>query len=191
MLTELDAINVMLSAIGESPVSTLDSLHPDVLSSKLLLKQARYEVLSAGRWFNTERNITLNLSSTNEILLPANCIDVDPVDTSLDYVQRGVKLYNTTKHSFYFDAPAVVDMILDMPFDELPFVAQNLVMYNAAHALQANFVGDERKLQNLATRFEQARREFNKAEIKNLDVNARKSPTAKRLLGGFRNLGVM
>lgn len=186
MLTDLEAVNIMLSAIGESPVSTLDSLHPDVLSSVLLLKHARLEVLAPGLWFNTEQAITLNLNIDSEIVLPSTCLSVDPIDTSFHYVKRGNRLYNTTLHTYVHTAPVVADLTLDMPFSELPFVAQNLLVLNAAAVLQANFIGDVRKLQNLAIRHETARKELNKAELVAGDYNACNTPAAAKLLRGVR-----
>jgi len=182
MLTELQAINLMLSAIGESPVSTIDVMHPDVLSSKMLLDHAVQEVLEPGKWFNTERNLFLHPNSDGEIVLPSLYLSVDPVDTKLDYVERNGRLYDMTNHTFYFAGGVYVDLSMGMPFAELPFVAQNLALYNAAHALQANFVGDERKLANLTERRKLAYIEFNKAELRAGDYNARNTPAARKLL---------
>lgn len=187
MLTELEAVNIMLSAIGESPVSTLESLHPDVLSSTLLLKHARLTMLASGKWFNTEDNITLNVTSTGEIVLPSTCISVDPVDTTQNYVKRGTRLYNAKLHSFVFTSSVLVDMVIDMPFAELPLVAQDAVVLNAALVLQANFIGDERKLQVLTARHTAAVRALSAAELKAGDYNARNTSAARKLLNGVRN----
>lgn len=187
MLTELDAVNIMLSAVGESPVSTLESLHPDVLSSTLLLKHARLTMLAPGKWFNTETGLTLNITSTGEIILPSTCISVDPVDTTQDYVKRGTRLYNAGTHSFVFASGVTVDMVIDMPFVELPLVAQNVVVLNAALVLQANFIGDDRKLQVLTARHTADVTALNAEEIKHGDYNARNSPAARKLLSGVRN----
>jgi hypothetical protein len=186
MLTELEATNLMLSAIGESPVSSLEIMHPDVLSSRLLLKHSIAEILEPGKWFNTERRLFLNINAAGEIVLPGNTLSVDPVDTRLDYIERNGRLYDMGNHTFIFSAGVHCDVSMDMPFAELPFVAQNLALYNAAHALQANFIGDTNKLQNLTSRLALARKEFNKAELRSGDYNARNSPTAQKLLRGMR-----
>lgn len=186
MLTELEAINIMLSAIGESPVSSLDSTHPDVLSSALLLKHAKLQMLAPEKWFNTETNLTLNLSINSDIILPSNCLSVDPVDTSLDYAARGKRLYNKTAHTFIFTEPVLVNMSVMLDFDDIPFVAQDLIVLNAALVLQANFVGDDRKLQVLTERLRVARLAFSSAEITAGDYNARNTPFVRKLMSGFR-----
>jgi len=186
-MTELEAINLMLSAIGETGVSTIDSQHPDAVNSRALLNQARREVLGTGYWFNQEDNLTISLNSDNELVLPSTCISADPHDTALNYTQRGIRMYDKTNHTYKFAGPVLVDVILDMPFEDLPATAQTYIMYSAAHALQSNFVGDERKLKNLATRWDMARRAFNADEIRNCDYNARNTPRAKKLLSGIRS----
>ena len=188
VLTELEATNVILSAIGESPVSTLDSQHPDVLSSRLLLKMARYEILEAGKWFNSESAVVLTPNTAGEIVLPSSTLLVDPIDPVYDYVQRGSRLYNKTAHTFVFASSVSVDLVFDLPFNDLPFVAQNLCTYNAAHAMQNNFVGDQNKLANLSARLKAAQTAFNRAEINAGDYNIKNSSAVQKMLSGMRGM---
>ena len=185
-MTELQAVNMMLSAIGVSPVSTIVSQHPDVLSSRLLLGQAKSEVLEGGKWFNTDLCTTLYKDSSGFVFLPSNCINVLAQG---NYLQRGTQMYNNNTHTFVFDTDVIADVIIDIAFDDLPVVAQTLIMYSAAHALQANFVGDERKLSNLLGRFKLAQQRFNDAELTHSKYNALNTPTTMKVLAGIRKSG--
>ena len=54
-LTRLDAVNSLLSAIGEMPVSTLDdALSADAILASRALRDATVDVLLEGFYFNTE-----------------------------------------------------------------------------------------------------------------------------------------
>ena len=52
-MTELEAINRMLSAIGQAPVTTVEETNPDVAICKRTLYQVSQEVQSEGWTFNT------------------------------------------------------------------------------------------------------------------------------------------
>lgn len=207
-MTELEAVNLMLNAIGESPVDSLTNLHPDVVSSRLLLKQARLEVSAPGRWFNTRvykalynRTPALELS-LGEVSLPSNAISIDCTDTNDNYILRSYArqkvvfpdfvdvtmnlLYDINADTTIITKDIELSVVYDLSFDNMPFPAQNLATYNAAHALQSNFVGDERKLLNLTSRWKEARLAFNAAELKAGDYNARNSSAARKLLSGVR-----
>ena len=54
-LSELDAINQVLVAIGQAPVDSLDSTNPDVAIVETTLNQVTRDVLAEGWTFNTER----------------------------------------------------------------------------------------------------------------------------------------
>lgn len=53
--TETEAINEMLSAVGEAPISDIDTAtHPDVLNAIVIFKRVMRQVLLEGWRFNTE-----------------------------------------------------------------------------------------------------------------------------------------
>ena len=52
--TELDAVNQILSAVGQAPVTTLDLQNPEVYTTLQTLRNVSREVQSEGWNFNTE-----------------------------------------------------------------------------------------------------------------------------------------
>ena len=64
--TELEAVNTILSTIGEAPLSTLTgSLPVDGTTAKNILSEIRREVKSAGWHCNTEDKVDLTSDTTN------------------------------------------------------------------------------------------------------------------------------
>lgn len=64
-VTETEAVNVMLSAIGEQPITDIStSTQADVAMAVNILKEATREVLSEGYRFNKEFALRLNPSGT-------------------------------------------------------------------------------------------------------------------------------
>ena len=58
--TELDAVNQILSSVGQAPVTTLDLQNPEVAIVLNTLREVNKQVQSEGWIFNTERDYTLD-----------------------------------------------------------------------------------------------------------------------------------
>lgn len=70
VMTELDAINYMLSAIGSDPINTLvDDTDVDVDNAQRILKQVSRSIQRQGWDFNTEENCVLNPNAYDKKIL--------------------------------------------------------------------------------------------------------------------------
>ena len=57
--TELDAVNQILSSVGQAPVTTLDLQNPEVAIVLTTLREVSKQVQSEGWTFNLERHYVL------------------------------------------------------------------------------------------------------------------------------------
>ena len=144
--TELEAINTMLSTIGESPVNTVeDTGNVDVVIARQILQSVSREVQARGWHFNTEKNYTITPDSEGYLVLPNTVLKVDTVypDCSKDVVVRGSRLYDREKHTYVFTDAVKVDMTILLTFDELPEVARNYATIRASRIFQERVVGSD------------------------------------------------
>lgn len=145
--SELEAVNRMLRGIGSSPVSTLeDSGDVDVVSAVSTLRDVSRQVQQKGWHFNTEKEFPLvPASPSKEISVPSNCLRVDTVsyDFIIDVVQRGSRLYNRKDRTYQFDKTIKVDMVVFLPFNELPEAARNYIAIKATRMFQDAQLGSE------------------------------------------------
>lgn len=144
--TELEAINTMLSTIGESPVNTVeDTGNVDVVIARQILQSVSREVQARGWHFNTEKNYNITPNSDGYLVLPNTVLKVDTVypDDSKDVVVRGSKLYDRENHTYVFTDAVKVDMTVLLTFDELPEVARNYVTIRASRIFQERVVGSD------------------------------------------------
>ena len=173
--SELDAVNLMLSVIGESPISSLlDTAVVDAVLAKQILSEVSRTVQSPGWHFNIEKKFPLIPDAiTGEIKVPLNCIRVDTVypDEDTDAVHRGTRLYDRRKHTYIFTKTLNVDMVVVLPFDELPETARHYVAVRASRVFQARVVGSEALYSFSAEDEKEARRSFKKAEGATADHN--------------------
>ena len=107
--TELEAINTILSTIGEAPLSTLTgSLPVDGTMAKSVLNEINREVQSMGWHYNTQPNVTLSKDAgNNTIPLATNVlrVELNPYlhsKTDFDIVQRDNILFNLVTNTSTF-----------------------------------------------------------------------------------------
>jgi hypothetical protein len=145
LLTELEAVNVMLSVIGEAPVNTLEGAATvDVIQAKSILQQVSREVQSVGWHFNSEREYPLLPDVNGEIILASNMVFVDAdTEPNIDVAQRGNKLYDRKNHTFQFHKSIKAEVIYLLGFEELPQVARQFIVIRASRIFQDRMVGSD------------------------------------------------
>ena len=141
--TKLEAINIMLSSIGESPVNSLTSGLVDAEMAETILNATSRDVQSQGWHFNTEPSYGIVPLASGELLLPANCLKVDQISSEreFDLVQRGSKLYDRKKHTFKIGRTVKVDMVIMLDFEQLPEAARRFITLKGARVFQDRAVG--------------------------------------------------
>lgn len=137
-MKELEAMNVLLRAIGSSPVNSLETPHPDAANAKATLKRIRLQAQNRGWWFNVDYNVTFTQNETGEIEIPSYISSIKMLDRS--YVKRGDKIYNTVNQTYLINCNLVAERVIRMvDWDELPQSMQEYITYFAA----SQFVQDE------------------------------------------------
>ena len=145
--TKLEAVNSMLSIIGEAPVSSLESGLLDAVDAERILNEVSREVQSMGWNFNTERNFPAAADSTSgEIVLADEIVRADLAKTKYrssteEYVQRGNKIYDKVKHSFNIGKTLNLDIVKLLDFTDIPEVARRYITVKAARIFQERVLG--------------------------------------------------
>ncbi|WMM95848.1 tail tubular protein A [Roseobacter phage CRP-113] len=141
-MTELEAVNVLLTTIGETPVNTLTgNLVTDVTVAQQVLNEVSREVQSEGWHFNTEQGVKLTPNSSKEIVVPP---DVSRIDAKyVDVTIRGGKLFNLTERTFKFDNQLEVDIVYYQDFVDLPDQAKRYITVRAARIYSDRMINSE------------------------------------------------
>lgn len=149
MTSELDAVNIMLGTIGESPLNSLEAATGvvDAVTARAILSEVAVQVQEEGWHFNTEYEFELTPSmDTKEIFVPFNCIEADAsaYDRSdVDVAIRGTRLYDRKNKTFAFEQPIKADLTLLLEFNELPQAARHYITVRAARVFQQRVVGSD------------------------------------------------
>ena len=145
--TELEAVNTILSTIGEAPLSTLTgSLPVDGTTAKNILNEISREVQSAGWHFNTQYKVDLTRDGNNKIPVGTDVVRVQLNNkydkSSYDVVQRGTYLFNLAKNSETFDQDFTENtLIYLLEFEKLPEQARRYITIRSARVFHDRTLG--------------------------------------------------
>jgi hypothetical protein len=146
--TELDAVNQILSSVGQAPVTTLDLQNPEVAIVLNTLREINKQVQAEGWVFNTERHYELTPDSvTKEISYPTNVLQIDTNRfqhyDDYDVVRRDGKLYDKLNHTYEFEETILADMVWYFDFTDVPPAIQAYIVARAARMCATKMVGDQ------------------------------------------------
>jgi hypothetical protein len=143
--TELDAINTMLTTIGESPVNSISASTADTRIAQLILQEVDRATQIKGWNWNTEKDVPLTRNGSNQIVLSANVVRVDVSRReypSVEVVQRGNKLWDKKNKTFTFTADLKGEVVYLLPFTDLPEQARYYIVVRSARLFQQRMIGD-------------------------------------------------
>lgn len=142
---ELDAVNDILSAIGEPPISSLDSeANADVANARRILNNMNRRVQSQAWTFNIEEGVTLTPDTFSGLIkyLPTY-LRVLSSSGATNYVKRGEYLYDTVALTDVFTDPIQVTLVQLRDYDEMPYCFRDLIVTKAARQFNMRFFGDD------------------------------------------------
>ena len=146
--TELEAINIMLAAIGEAPVNSLTGQVPvDVRIAQSTLIEVNKRIQSEGWSFNTEIDVTLvRNQTTKQIELSTDILRIDAnihQHPTIDPIQRGLKLYDRLNNRYEFEEDLICTVVYFRPFTELTEPARSYINIKAARVFVDRLVSDD------------------------------------------------
>ncbi len=151
--TELPAINQILMACGQAPVTTLDETNPDVAIAYQTLLEVSREVQSEGWTFNKEEHVAVTPNDDNEIPILSNYLQIDLTQADAGdkkAVVRNGKLYDKYNHTDKWTDGAVdCDILWFFDWVDLPRPIQDYITARASTVTSSRIVGDQTQYQIL------------------------------------------
>lgn len=149
MTTQLQAINQMLSGIGQAPVVSLDVANPEIAIALNVLDSVSREVQGEGWHFNTEVNYPFTPDNSGDIYVPSNVLQLSDNKYSntqkYQTVLRNGKLYDKVNHTYTFPVGETVkcDVVWQFDFEDLPQVFKDYITQRAARVFAGRVLGSE------------------------------------------------
>jgi hypothetical protein len=142
--SRLQAVNTMLTCIGEIPVSTLTGpTSSDVMISQQILDEVCRDLMSRSWSWNTVRKQTLIPDVNGKVSIPSSWVRVD--HPTKDYAKQGSFLYDREKETDIFSGPVTeLEAVRLLEWEDMPEPARRYCMIRAGRTLAARLVGSEK-----------------------------------------------
>ena len=161
--TKLSAVNSILGAIGQSPITTLDEVsadvqafdNPEVAFIFNLLRDANVDTQAEGWHFNKEEHLTFKPDSvTKHITIADDVLQLDlhgdHTRRTKDLVRRNGRLYDKIEHTDEFDDDLDLDVVYLVEFENLPIVFRRYITYRASRQAATQLVANPNLVKLLA-----------------------------------------
>ena len=143
MTTELEAVNQMLSVIGQVPVQEIsDDVRSDSRIALGVLREYTDELQAEGYDFNTFEGFEAEPSSvTKQITFSQSVRRVSNYYPYPRLTLRGNRLYNLDTQSYEHEGTQKVNIIQHLGFEDLPFQLKRYVVIRASRVFANRTVG--------------------------------------------------
>lgn len=188
--TELEAVNELLEAVGEAPISSLDVTgRTDVAIAKQVLNRAIRTLCARGWFWNTDIEYVLTLNEDNKFPVPSNALRIDPTDTSVNVTIRGSFLWDLDNHTDTFTDRTSLkcDIVRALPFDDLTQAAREYVAAVAGRTFAKRVLGDQTLVAYTQEDVDAAMTLLRQEESDNADHSLYQDATTMRVIGRFRD----
>ena len=184
-MTLLEAINYALPYMGEATVTSVDVRHPTVALIVRALDDHR-KSLQGGTWWFNDKRVKLYPDSEQEIATPSNVITLVAVDDKYLVEERNGRLYDLTNDTYLFSEAIEVQLKENLPFEELPHWAAEVVKQRAARQVYVQDYGIESTIKELAAKETEATNQLMHEHLRKRKFSSAKSPRAGRFMRALR-----
>ena len=158
--TKLSAVNSILGAIGQSPISTLTFENPEVAFIYNLLRDSNVDVQNEGWHFNTEHHVPFT-PVNDEIVIADNILKIDVSDDwssrEYDVINKNGKLYDKLDHTYTWTEKIDLDVVYLFEFTKIPSVFRRYITYRASRMAATQLVANPQLVQLLGTQEQMSR----------------------------------
>ena len=161
--TELSAVNAILGAIGQSPVTSIDKTNPEIGFIYNILRDSNVDLQAEGWHFNTEKHVTFTPNTDGKIEIGNDILRMDTtdgwVDRTHDVVKRNGFLYDKQSHSDDFSGHTTIklDIVRLISYEDLPEVFKRYIIHKASVRAATQLLGNAQLAQLLAQQEAMAR----------------------------------
>lgn len=127
-MTELEAVNAMLAAVGDAPINSLSAVYANADMARQTLHNVNRQVQSEGWWFNTDYEVLHTANLAGNIVIASDVLKVSVSRSNLisDYVLRDNMLYDRMNNTFTIPS-ANLDLVRFLPFEDMPNSAREYI----------------------------------------------------------------
>lgn len=193
---ELDAINILLGAIQEAPITSLDEASeqsPDAQTARNYLQREHKTLLKKGWVWNTDIAFPLTPDANGQVDLPAGLLKLDNVENGFEnrsrYVARGLRLYDRVDHTYNItNTDLTADVVVLLDFPDIPEAARDYIVKKATRKFQIYIRGESSVMRFEEAEIQEALADLIEGDLESDDTNmlyGSEDPSTLQAIGRF------
>lgn len=183
-MLKLDAVNIVLRAMGEHPVPDLNVAYPTLNIAIPALDVATNTILSEGWWFNTRYKVTLVADINGVTTVPANTLKFYPHDEDITF--EGTRFIWKDTGDALIDTDVCGRLITLLDFDVCPNTAQYAIAFKAAYDTYIADNGVDSTAQDLDRKLAGWALSLSGEHTRSQKFSSQKKPSVQRWLSNLR-----
>ena len=147
-LDKLAAVNIILSNIGQAPLTSLNTSNPLSSLAEGMINEVSHSLQSEGWVFNTEQDYPFTPNNSKFIEIPDNVLSLDKTEWSdIEPVIRkpagvtNARLYDKRDHTYEFEGEQYLKVVWYFEFEDIPEVFKQYITIRAANLFANRAVG--------------------------------------------------
>ena len=187
MLTELEAMNQILSVTGDSPVSSVSSTYEQAVVARRILLEVSKEKQAQGYWFNEIEEMYIVQDEDGFINLPAETIRCEIPRDSGDLVQRGLRIFNKKDNTYVINDSVYVNLVTELDWNLLPQSFRQVVVAYASLRYNSEYFGSPVVENTIKSDLYSKEILLQQEDVANRDINMLENTRSSNI--AFRNRG--
>jgi hypothetical protein len=185
--TLLQAVNLVLGAIGQVPVASLESSDSNVAAESALnrIGEVLRETLEEGWHFNTLPAFSIMPNASGEIVVPPNTLRAEqayfPGSWDYDLVQHGQKMFDRKKATYTIGIPVNLNLTLNLTYETCPAACRWYIALRAARRAAAGTLLSSTAVQFTKSDEDIARLRWEQADSDTAARNLMSNPHIRRM----------
>ena len=177
--TLLEAVNTLLTNVGEQPVDSLDNqkIQDARIAESTILEFHREGQVCGWSWNREEAYPFERDTASGEVVVPANVVNftVNPYQWDGRFIVRGQRVYDLSERTYKIDpavCPIQADVVWLLDWDESPEAFNRWVTIRSARVFAARVLGDRGTVQYTALDEQAALTELMRVELDQAKPNS-------------------
>lgn len=170
-MTLLQAINLGLSALGESRVTSDTTRNPTVDLLRETIQAQTQELLEMGWWFNTVFDATASPGPLGEVEAPNGVLSI--FGNRLRLIERGGMLFDLTNNTRVFKGSVRYSYTYTVDFQDLPESAATVVALRATSIVYSNDLGVDSNVERMQEDIARNYMTLEMLHLRNMSYNTR------------------
>jgi len=189
LMTEIEAVNAIISVAGDAPVTSLSGDYEQAEIARRILSKISRDEQTKGLWFNEVNDLLISQNINGEINLPASTISAEAQGDNGELVQRGLRMFNRASNTYTINADVYINLIELLEWELLPQSFRAYVVAKSKEEYNNEYFGSQEVARTVERAIAETYIVMRTEDLKSKDINILNNVRSRNIAFSNRRLG--